>query len=196
MPEYPLDFTALAAGSEAWGDSVPVYDVSAANTQSSAVAQKEMTLKEVMLGSYATTYDASGTQALSTNLAAYEAGAAWDGTMGPAAYNATITATTFDGITPTIGGIYEVFFSCNWITAAAHTVTFAFYHATTAFTGAQIQSMSVTETASQYQAVSLKATLALVANEEIRVFVKCATGTPTLTARDVILGIKRLGPSA
>lgn len=196
MPSYPLDGSALAAGSEVWADTIPVIDQSALDAQNSLTCQKEITLKEVMIGAYAGTYDAAGSQALSTTLADLVGGANWDGSFGPTAYNATITATTQDGLTPTIGGIYEVYFSCNWITAAAHTVTFAIAKAGTAVTGAQARSMSVTETASQYQQVTLRCILALTAAQETTIQVACATGTPTLTYRDAIFYIKRIGPSA
>lgn len=198
MPNtYPGDYEALAAGSEAWADTQTVYDATAFDGQSSGAGLKEMTLKDLHLQAYGGVYDAAGSQALSSTPAALEGGANWDGSFGPTAYNTTLTATTLDGITPTIAGIYEVNFSCNWITAAAHTVTFSIYAgASIAATGAQARSMSVTETASAYQHVSVRFILALAASSEIRVFVNCATGTPTLTYRDAVLSIKRIGASA
>lgn len=197
MADYPLDGAALAAGSEAWADTLPIIDQSALNKQDSeASAQKEITAKELFLGAYAGTFDAAGSQTMSQTLTDLTGGANWDGTFGPAAYNATITATTLDGLTPTIGGIYEVYCSFNWITAAAHTLQVAFAKAGTPVTGAQTRSMSVTETASQYQSVTLRCVLALTAAQETTIQVATAAGTPTLTYRDVVFYIKRLSASA
>lgn len=197
MASYPLDGTDLAAGSEVWADTLPIIDQSALNTQSSEAAQKERTVKASMGGAWAGTYDAAGSQALSTTPTDLTGGANWDGSFGPAAYNCTITATTLDGITPAIAGLYDIQLSLNWITAAAHTVTFAIYQgAAIVATGFQARSMSVTETASQYQSVALRGTAELAAGAEVRVFVSCASGTPTLTYRDLLLQIRRIGPAA
>lgn len=145
---------------------------------------------------YGGTRDASGSQALSTTLTDLTGGANWDGSFGPTANGVTITATTLDGLTPAADGNYEVVFSCNWITAAAHTVTFAIAKAGTAVTGAQVRSMSVTETASQYQTVSLRCVMELTADQEVTIQVASASGTPTLTYRDAIFYIRRLGATA
>ena len=152
------------------------------------------------LQAYGGTYDAAGSQTLGTDLSAAAAnltgGANWDGTFGPTARNVTITATTLDGLTPKLSGIYEVYCSFNWITAAAHTLTVAFAAAGTPVTGAQTRSMSVTETASQYQSVALRCILSLTQGQEVTINVAAATGTPTLTYRDCIFYIRRISPSA
>lgn len=156
-----------------------------------------------LLQAYGGVYDAAGSMALSSTPAALEgdtngAGTAdWDGSFGPTAYNTTLTATSFDGITPQVSGIYEIVFSCDWITAAAHTVTFAIYQgAAIVATGAQVRSMSVTETASAYQAVNLRVIADLDAGAEVRIFVNSAASTPTLTYRDLIFYIRRICAAA
>lgn len=196
---YDSNAPTYSEGTDAWADSSQFTDASAVDNAYS-LGRKERSLKSSMLQAYAGTYDAAGTQTLGTDLAAAAAnltgGANWDGSIGPTAYNATITATTKDGLTPTVAGIYEVYCSLNWITAAAHTLTVAFAVGGTPVTGAQTRSMSVTETASQYQAVTLRCILALAADAEVTINVCAATGTPTLTYRDCIFYIKRMAPSA
>lgn len=148
-----------------------------------------------LLQAYGGLYDAANSQALTTSLAALE-GTAWNGSYGPTAYNCTLTATSNDGITPLVGGIYEINFNALWHAGAATTVTFAIYHASSAFTGAQAAVQSVTETASQYQTVAISTYQTLTAGEEIRIFVKDASGTPTLTLKDVTFTIRRICAAA
>lgn len=148
------------------------------------------------LQAYAQTYDAAGSQGLTTSYVDITGGAAWDGTFGPVAHNVTITATTFDGLTPLVSGLYECYVSLNWIAANPHTISLGFSRAGTVVTGAESRSMSVTETASAYQHVAMTCYLDLTAGQETTVEVKCASSSPTLTYRDLIFRIRKISPSA
>lgn len=197
MPTVNYDSNAptYTEGTDAWADTIQFTDTSAIDNAYS-LGRKERSLKSAMLQAYGGLYDAANSQALTTSLAALE-GTAWNGSFGPTAYNTTLTATSNDGITPTVAGIYHVHFEALWHAAAATTVTFAVYSAAAiAATGAQKAVQSVTETASQYQMVSMDFMLALAADAETRIFVKDATATPTLTLKDVVFWIRRVAPSA
>lgn len=144
---------------------------------------------------YGGLYDAANSQTLSTTLAALE-GTAWDGSYGPTAYKTTLTATSNDGITPQEAGVYRIDFDADWHAGAAHTVTFQVYQGATAITGMVAAPMSVTETASQYQHVHVGGYASLTAGSEVRVFVKSASGTPTLTLANVTFTIRKVSAAA
>lgn len=198
MPNtYPGDYEALAAGSEAWADTQTVYDTSAFDGQSSGAGLKEMTLKELMGGAWAQTYDAAGTQSITTSAAKVIGGANWDGSYGPTAYNVTITATTLDGLTPTISGLYEVTIEGEAQVGAEGSATFTLRAAGVAVAGfaASVQTSATAAEAEIYQGFSVSGLAALTAGVLYDIFV-VGSGSLTMDYRNLRFRIRRLGPSA
>lgn len=196
---YPGDYTDLAAGSEAFADTVVVYDASASDLQNSGAAQREMTLKELTMGgAWAQTYDAAGSQALSTTPTKLTGGANWDGTFGPAAYNATITATTNDGITTTIAGIYEVTLEMEGALGATNSAIISIRQGGSAITGLTggIQNGATAAEQAIPKYLRISGRVALAASVLVDVFAASGSATPTLTYQNLRLTLKRVGPSA
>lgn len=195
---YPGDHDALAAGSEAWADTVVVYDTSAFDGQSSGAGQKEMTIKDTMGGAWASTYDAAGSETTSTTPKKIDGGAAWDGTRGPAAYNCTITATTFDGITPTIGGIYHIHAEFDAAMGAEAAATVAVYANGVALTGlaCKVQNGATAAEFAIPKRYVIDGYAALTAAHLVDLWVTAAAGTPTITYTNLVFSLFRMGPSA
>lgn len=128
---YPGDHTDLAAGSEAWADTVTVYDTSAFDGQSSGAGLKEMTLKEFQLQAYGGVMDAASTAALTGSASQIT----FDANYGPTAYNCTVAADK-DDITADLGGIYEFHFETSVQYPQAATLTFSVRDDGTDITGA------------------------------------------------------------
>lgn len=146
----------------------------------------------------AQTYDAAGSQALSTTAAKLVGGANWNGTFGPAAYNCTITATTNDGITTGQAGVYEVCLEMEGSLGAEATANITIRQGGTAITGlaGAIQNGA---TAAEYvipKYLRISGIVELDSNVLVDVYAASASGTPTLTYKNLRLSLRLLAPSA
>lgn len=195
MADYPLDGSALAAGSEVWADTISVVDQSALDRANSEACQKEITIKELLLQAYGGVgKEASATQVIADgNIVQL---GIMDAAYGPTAYNCTLPGD-FDDITVTNGGIYEIHFETDTHNGEEGNTLFTIRDDTVAISNANATSHfgSTAAEFSMFKHISISAIAAIAAGSVLDVAVTCSSAC-TLTCKNTRFWVKRIGPSA